>query len=160
MSLQDLTLFDILARNAATWPAGEAFSEGGRRVSHREHLAAVETLAGRLAGAGLVRGDRIAALAPNGLAFAELVGAAARLGAILVGVNGRLGADEIGFILADAEPRMVVAAADAAGTVAGLVERLPPGVRLLSFGDAGPPFEPLGSSPPLSARAGRSPPRP
>jgi long-chain acyl-CoA synthetase len=53
-------------------------------------------------------GDRIAVLAGNCDDFLILCGAAAKIGAIVVPVNWRLGEEEIAYILSDTTPKMLV----------------------------------------------------
>ena len=110
MSLRSFTLHDLIERNAARHGAGLAFAADGERVTHAQYAARVARLAAGLAGAGVGRGDRVALLAHNGLACVDLLGAAARLGAILVPVNWRLSGDEVAHVIADTTPRLVVAA--------------------------------------------------
>jgi O-succinylbenzoic acid--CoA ligase len=81
----------------------------GRAVSYGALSARADDLAGRLAGAGVEPGDRVAVLLPNRPLFVALVHAAARIGVTLVPLNVRLTADELVWQLADAQPRLVVA---------------------------------------------------
>src|SRR6266446_4624690 len=74
-------------------------------------------LAARVAGraralvaAGVRPGDRVALLVPNSLACAETLLAAATAGAAAVPINLRWTATEVDQLLADAEPRVLVAA--------------------------------------------------
>src|SRR6266446_2490790 len=74
-------------------------------------------LAARVAGraralvaAGVRPGDRVALLVPNSLACAETLLAAATAGAPAVPINLRWTATEVDHLLADAEPRVLVAA--------------------------------------------------
>jgi len=74
-------------------------------------------LAARVAGraralvaAGVRPGDRVALLVPNSLACAETLLAAATAGAAAVPINLRWTATEVDHLLADAEPRVLVAA--------------------------------------------------
>ncbi|MCW5657027.1 MAG: AMP-binding protein [Burkholderiaceae bacterium] len=112
MSLRSFTLHDLIERNAARHGAGLAFAADGERVTHAQYAARVARLATGLAGAGVGRGDRLALLAHNGLACVDVLGAAARLGAIVVPVNWRLSADEVAHVIADTTPRLLVAAPD------------------------------------------------
>src|SRR5437870_9653381 len=82
-----------------------------------------------LAAAGVRPGDRVALLVPNSLACAEALLAAARAGAAAVPINLRWTAAEVDRLLADAEPRVLIAAADrlaALGSLAHLPAVLPP----------------------------------
>jgi len=134
MSLRAFTLDDLVRRNALLHAGRPAFIHESGTVSHAEHAGRVSRLAAGLAGLGVGIGDRIAVLAPNSLEFCDLFGAAARLGAILVPVNARLSAEEIGHVIEDVEPAVVVAA-DA------MREQIPAaaiaGSRRISLGEAG-----------------------
>ena len=76
---------------------------GGRTVTYGELDAGAARTARRLAALGVARGDRVATTLPPGLDFAELLHAVARLGAALVPLNTRAGA-EAGDLLTVSEP--------------------------------------------------------
>ena len=101
------TLNDLLVRNARVHGERVAFHTADA-VSHREHLRRVEQLAAGLHQAGVAQGDRVAMLSKNRIECIELIGAAARLGAIVSGVNWRLSAAELSMVLASDAPRIVL----------------------------------------------------
>ena len=109
MALRDITIHDLIVRNAVLHGERTAFVDGARRFSHAQHHARVQRLAQGLHRAGVVAGDRIAVLAHNRVETIEMIGAAARLGVIVVPVNWRLGNDEVAFVLADTTPRLLIA---------------------------------------------------
>lgn len=109
MAVQDFTWFDAVLRNAAIRSAGAALTFEGQRLTHADLLARAEALAGGLARAGVSRGDRVAVVAQNRPEIVDLVAAVARLGAVLLPVNWRLGAEEMAYVLADGAPVIVVA---------------------------------------------------
>ncbi len=109
MGLRDFTLFDVAERNARLYPDRPAFVLADERVTHAAYLTRVERVAAGLAQAGIGPGDRIALLSQNNLEFVDLYGAAARLGAIVVPINWRLNAEEVGYIVGDAAPKVVIA---------------------------------------------------
>ncbi len=74
-------------------------------------------LASDLAALGVSKGDRIAIVAFNCYEFFLMFGAAAHLGAIVVPINWRLSAEEIGVILQDCAPIVVVAGQEQTETV-------------------------------------------
>jgi fatty-acyl-CoA synthase len=90
---------DLLRRTALRYPGKLAVVAGGRRLTFAEFDQCVNRCARALADRGLRKGDRLALLSHNCLAFAALAFATARLGVILVPVNFMLGPDEIAFIL-------------------------------------------------------------
>lgn len=63
-------------------------------------------------GLELARGDRVALLAPNRLEVAEVLAGVAKAGLTYVGLNFRLGASELGHIMDNAEPRVVLVAGE------------------------------------------------
>jgi len=111
MSVNTLSVYDLMCRNADTFGARTAWIETDvdRTVTHAELHEAVARLAAGLQAAGVTAGDRIGAVGRNSLQLMLLFGAAAAVGAILVPVNWRLSADEIRYALNDTEPRLVFA---------------------------------------------------
>lgn len=87
-----------------------ALVEGARSLTYGALDARVDRLAGVLRGLGAGRGDRVAVLARNCIAFLEVELAAARIGAVVVGLNWRWAEAEIAHGLALTAPRAVVAA--------------------------------------------------
>jgi acyl-CoA synthetase (AMP-forming)/AMP-acid ligase II len=75
----------------------------------------VADLAGGLASQGLGRGDRLASFVPNGILAIELLLAAARLGAVTIGLNTRYRVDDLRHVLDRTRPRVLVAATDFLG---------------------------------------------
>jgi o-succinylbenzoate---CoA ligase len=90
-----------LPRHARSRPDHPALLIDGVPVTYAALAAEVDDTARRLAGLGLVAGDRLAACLPNGRPFAVLLHAAARLGAILVPLNMRLTPAELAGQLID-----------------------------------------------------------
>ena len=82
-------------------------------------------MAAGLASEGVKPGDRVAILSQNSLEMIDLIGAVALLGAILLPVNFRLNAEEIGYVLADGAPVLVIAGPEYQQTIAGLASTLP-----------------------------------
>ena len=106
-----MELPDWLTHRALTHPGrlAVAFGPGeGPRWSYEELHRRASRTARRLAGLGVRPGERVAVLLPNGPALVELVHAVARLGAVLVPLNTRLAAPELGWQLADGGVRLLV----------------------------------------------------
>ena len=112
MSLRSFTLHDLIERNAWLHGGRTAFIADGQTVTHAQYAGRVARLAGGLATAAIVPGERIAVLAHNCQAYLDVIGAAARLGAIVVPINWRLSAEEVAYVLADTGPRALVVAPD------------------------------------------------
>ncbi|MFX7148548.1 AMP-binding protein, partial [Acinetobacter baumannii] len=87
MPLKEFTFLDVYRRNAEFFPDRTAFVFEGQRITHREYLKRVERLAAGLAREGVKSGDRVAILSQNSLEMIDVIGAVARLGAILLPVN-------------------------------------------------------------------------
>ncbi len=119
MGLRDFTLSQVLERNARQHADRTAFVFEGQRVTHAQYLARVEHLAGGLHRAGLRRGERLLVMAQNRPEYLDAYGAAARLGAIVVPVNWRLSPDEVGHVIRDTSPRLVLADAQYQDAVGG-----------------------------------------
>ncbi|WP_156680921.1 class I adenylate-forming enzyme family protein [Sphingomonas profundi] len=100
---------DAMLRAAAARAGGAcAIVDGALRLDYRALDARVEADAGRLAGLGIVAGDRVAVLLENGVGFVAVMLAVARLGAILVPLGLRLAAPEIAMMLRDSGARLLL----------------------------------------------------
>ncbi|MFB6125328.1 MAG: o-succinylbenzoate--CoA ligase [Halanaeroarchaeum sp.] len=88
---------DWLSLRRAATPSSTALVavSDGRTWTYRELDDAVDATAGRLASAGVERGDRVGVVMETRPAFVRLVWAVQRLGAVLVPVNARLTAPEM-----------------------------------------------------------------
>lgn len=109
MAAIDLSFTDLLVRNARLHGERAAFLHASHTVTHRQHLARTVQLAAGLRDLGVVQGDRVAILARNRIEFLELLGAAARLGAIVSAINWRLSAAEVALVLEGDAPKLVLA---------------------------------------------------
>ena len=78
-----------------------AFMAGELPFTYTDVERRTNKLGSALLDVGVRKGDRVAALLFNSVEFMELLIAAAKIGAILVPINVRLGAGEISYILAD-----------------------------------------------------------
>src|SRR5262249_50059565 len=95
-----------LRRAVANHGARPAGVDGATRLTWRELGARTARLAAGLAKLGVAKGDRVAVLMLNSYRYLELYYAVPRLGAVIVPINTRLAAAEIGYILADSESRV------------------------------------------------------
>jgi oxalate---CoA ligase len=150
----------LTALLAAGEPSRPVFvvPESGQLLTYAQVAVRVETLAQRLAGAGVRRGDRVALTLPGGPDFVLLLLAITVLGAAAAPLNPGYTQTEFAFFLADISPRLFLipasrpaaaaaAAADAATTVLTVeaADDGPP--RLLAAGSQAAPlrsFEPGG----------------
>ena len=97
-----------IERRARTAPGAVALIAGDRSVTYGELASRVRRLANGLRTLGVAKGDRVAWLGPNHPAFLESLFAAGMLGAALAPVNHRLDDAEIGWILRDTGPRVLI----------------------------------------------------
>src|SRR3712207_4080562 len=103
----ELTPVDFLRRSAYMFPEKTAVVYGERRYTYRELEERVNRLASRLRDAGLQKGDRVAFLCPNIPPMLEGTFAVPAAGLVLVAINTRLGAEEIGYIVEHSKAKMV-----------------------------------------------------
>src|SRR5688500_2887395 len=81
---------------------------GERTLTYEELDSRVQRAAGALAELGVTKGDRVAPLLGPVPEFVEALHGAWRLGGVAAPLNVMLTPDEAGYVLADAETRVVV----------------------------------------------------
>ncbi|WP_236700592.1 acyl--CoA ligase family protein [Allosalinactinospora lopnorensis] len=108
MAFRELTPVAFLERAAAVFGDRPAVVDGNLRYTYREFWARAQRLAGLLAESGIRPGDRVAVLAPNTHVLLEAHYGVPLAGAVLVALNTRLAAPEIGYILEHSGARLVV----------------------------------------------------
>jgi acyl-CoA synthetase (AMP-forming)/AMP-acid ligase II len=108
MSVHQLTLGDVLGEHRRGRPLDIAAVDGDVRLTYPELDERVNRLANALGAAGVSTGDRVLWLGQNSFRVLELLLASARVGAIFCPANWRQTADELGYILDDLTPRVVV----------------------------------------------------
>ncbi len=107
MGLRDLTIFDMIVRNARLFPQCEAWAFADRRVTFHQFLTEINRLSFGLNKLGLGKGDRLGVLSQNSYEFVLLYGAASRLGAVILPINWRLNPQEVEYIISDGSPRFL-----------------------------------------------------
>ena len=100
---------DLVRDVAARTPGAEAVVVGGQRWSYRELTGRIDNLAKALIAAGVGHGDRVACLSTPHPDFLVSLMAVASIGAIWVGLNPRYRPNEMAYVLADAEPKAILA---------------------------------------------------
>ncbi|HXZ36869.1 MAG TPA: AMP-binding protein [Thermodesulfobacteriota bacterium] len=141
MSLQDFTIYDLIARNALIFARRIAWVIDQKRLTFIDFYNNINSLAYNLEIAGLKKGDRIGILSQNCYEFVLLYGAAARLGAIMLPLNWRLSAPEVEYILSDGRPRFLFVGPDFKTTIRGLMPNMGFIEKCYSFGEAEAEFE-------------------
>lgn len=128
---------DLLERNRRERPDRIAVLHEDERLTFAELDRATNRVANALVSLGVDKGDRVSLALGNSTEW--LLGAlgALKAGAILNPVNPDLGRDELGFVLAHAEPRVVLTAPrDGALALAADVP-LPESARVVTLGRVG-----------------------
>ena len=113
-----LTPLSFLERSARIWPGKTAVIYGTQRLTYAELAAAAQQVARALRASGVQPGDRVAYLMPNLPAMLIAHFAVPLAGGVLVTVNTRLTAEEIGYILAHCGAKILVADAALLGKAA------------------------------------------
>ena len=122
-------------------PSSPAFvvPDDGQVLTYAQLAARIETLAGRLAGAGVRRGDRVALTLPNGPDFVLLLLAVTVLGAAAAPLNPAYTQAEFGFFLTDIAPRLFLIPASRPAAAADAAAATGTPVLGVEAGGAGPP---------------------
>ncbi len=106
--LHALTLGDVLAEHRRSYPQRTAVVDGAVRLTWPELDDRVNRLASALTAHGVHQGDRLLWLGQNSWRLLELLLAAARTGTVCVPANWRQSADELAWVVADADPAVTV----------------------------------------------------
>lgn len=101
-------IYAELAAAAREEPDRVFLHDAGVEVTYGELLGLVDEAAGRLAGIGIGPGWRVVLWLPNGIEFAALFFACARIGAVVVMAGTRLRAIDVRHILADSRAAALV----------------------------------------------------
>lgn len=125
-----VTLSDMLRNAARRWPDDPAYAYAAQVQTWSGTDRRVDALAAALRAWGIRQGDVVASLTRDGPVMVELVYATARIGAIRVGLNYRMSANEIETILRHCSCRLVF-------VETGFRELLPDidGLRIVDAGD-------------------------
>ena len=139
-----MPILDVLAERAATRGTHVFLRHEDRAMTYAELARAVHRAAHALAAAGVRRGDRVTLALGNSVDYVVAAFAVLEAGAILHPVNPALGAAELGYVLAHAEPRLVLTdeASDAAMRALGQHTQMAAGLG--AGGDDTPLGVPIG----------------
>jgi acyl-CoA synthetase (AMP-forming)/AMP-acid ligase II len=107
MSVNTFNLYDLFERNAKVFPERESLVFHDEPTTFKALGCKINHLVGTFKAKDIKKGDRIAVLALNRPEFFTILGAAAKIGAIVVPVNGRLSVKEIDYILSDTTPKLL-----------------------------------------------------
>ena len=125
------SLADLVRQRAREVPARVAFVTQGRRWTYAQLDEESNRIAQGLRAAGVGPGDCVACLTKHGAECTLLLFAANKVGAVLAPLNWRLSARELEYVLGVARPKVLVADAFLAGTLAEIQWPVVP-VRLVT----------------------------
>jgi acyl-CoA synthetase (AMP-forming)/AMP-acid ligase II len=145
MELRSFTVYDLFKRNARVFKNRIAIQSDEGQITFGELYERVNAVAGSLVATGIRPRDRIAVLTKNRPEFFILAGAIAAVGAIMVPINFRLSAEEIGYTLANTEPVVIVVDTDYEKMIAALSPACPSLKKWITFGPGGGAFGPFDS---------------
>lgn len=121
----DWTLSEAVRRNAEQSPDRAAYADhSGMSLTWREFDYAATTLAEQLAGAGVVRSDRIAVWHGDAAAIHVLFVAIERCGAVVVGIGARAGTREVAQMLQTSQPKILITDQHHSAAAAGMSTQL------------------------------------
>ena len=106
-SMRTYSLYDVFVRNDNVSRDSIALVEGESKITFHQLHKNVLHAAAVLKDNGVCRGDRVAVLSLNHGGFFILLGALARLGAIMVPLNWRLSLGELSYIIEDSSPMLL-----------------------------------------------------
>ena len=106
--IQSLNLADILSEHRRRWVNATALVDGAVRLTYPQLDDRANRLANALLAKGFTDGDRLLWLGQNSFRLLELILAAAKLGAIVCPANWRQSPEELAFLIADCDPRLIV----------------------------------------------------
>lgn len=129
------TLWD---RNSTWYGREDALIMGDQRRTHASLVTRARCLGSALYKLGVRSQDRVSILSMNSMEYVEVYTANEIAGFITSTVNFRLAPPEIGFILRDASPKVILFESQYAATVDGLRDQLPD-VRQFVCLDGEPP---------------------
>jgi acyl-CoA synthetase (AMP-forming)/AMP-acid ligase II len=129
------TLGDLTVRNLTLRANAPAIFFEGRTITHGQLADRAFRLANALIGLGVGRGDRVAILAQNCPEYMETYAAGELGGWTTVTINFRLAAAEIGYILSDSQPKVLIVEQQFLDLLAAAA----PSLRyIMTIGSAGP----------------------
>jgi acyl-CoA synthetase (AMP-forming)/AMP-acid ligase II len=108
VSSSHVTIGDIISEHGRSYPDGLALIDGQRRLTWPELDERVRRLANALRQAGVGHGDRILWLGQNSFRVYELLGAAAKIGAMVCPGYWRWAAPEMAFAIDDFSPKVII----------------------------------------------------
>jgi long-chain acyl-CoA synthetase len=116
---------ELVRATATRVPEDTALVFHDQRITYAELDREIDRAAAGFAALGIKRGDRVAVLVHNVPHFVYAYHGLLRAGGVMIPLNTMYTAEEVSYILADADARAVVVAEPFASTVDGLRDTLP-----------------------------------
>jgi acyl-CoA synthetase (AMP-forming)/AMP-acid ligase II len=142
-----MLITEVLAERVARRGEHPFIIHEGRRLTYAEFDRRSNQAAHALRQLGVERGDRVTLALGNSVEYLLAAFGVLKSGAVLHPVNPALGTSELSYILAHAEPRLIVTDAANAPTLTGTGVQRPADSRVARFGDGGDLDELLARSP-------------
>ena len=120
-----MNVADIVKQTAARLPDKAALIFQDKPITYAELEREIDQAAAGVASLGIRKGDRVGVLVQNVPHFIYAYLGIERAGGVMVPLNTMYTADEVSYILSDAEARAVVVAEPFLRAVDGLRETLP-----------------------------------
>lgn len=108
----------------------------GQELTYTDFNRRVNRLANVLHGLGIVKGERVSVMLPNGFDFPMAWFALARLGAVMVPTNISYVEKDLHYILSDSGAKAIILNADYAPRVKAIADQLPALEHILVVGEA------------------------
>ena len=133
-----MSIADVLRATAERLPTKPALVFQGEETTYADLDAAVDRAAAGIAALGIRKGDRVGVLVHNVPHFVLAYLGIVRAGGVMVPLNTMYTADEVSYILSDAEARAIIVAEPFTQTVDGMIETLPMLEHVVVAGDSAP----------------------
>jgi len=118
-------IHDSIFETASRSPGAEALAYGGQRCTYAELAAQVRAVAALLLEQGLQPGERVAVYMEKRIENVAAMFGAAAAGCVFVPVNPLLKPDQVAYILADCQVRLLATTAERLAQLAPVLERCP-----------------------------------
>jgi acyl-CoA synthetase (AMP-forming)/AMP-acid ligase II len=128
---------DFLSIASAICPERDCIVFEGKRWTYSQTIERVNKLANVLAKIGVEKGDRIGMLQVNCNQYVEAYYASAKMGAIFVPLNFRAKADELNYMISNAEAKVLFVGDRYLDMVQGMLSQLPTVKQCISIDSDG-----------------------
>ncbi|HTA39148.1 MAG TPA: long-chain-fatty-acid--CoA ligase, partial [Candidatus Acidoferrales bacterium] len=133
-----LTPLEFMRRARRLYGEREAVVDGDVRLTYEQFFDRCDRWGAAMQGLGIVRGDRVAYIAPNTRSQLESFYAVPTIGAVLVPVNYRLSVAEFAYIINHSGARMVCVHSDYAAAVDSIRAQIPGVEFFVALGETAP----------------------